>query len=34
MTDADLPRDLADRIIRQTLPHPAHLRAFRQAVPG
>jgi hypothetical protein len=34
MTDADLPRDLADRIIRRTRPHPAHLRAFlRQAVP-
>jgi len=34
MSDADLPRDLADRIIRRTLPHPPHLRAFlRQAVP-
>jgi hypothetical protein len=34
MSDADLPRDLADRIIRRTLPHPAHLRAFlRQVVP-
>jgi hypothetical protein len=33
MTQADRPpRDLADRIIRQTLPKPAHLRAFLQEV--
>src|SRR2546421_642360 len=31
----DLPRDLADRVIRESLHHPANLRAFlRQAVPA
>src|ERR1700682_1880845 len=30
----DLPRDLADRVIRESLHHPANLRAFlRRAVP-
>src|SRR5436305_6960137 len=30
----DLPRDLADRVIRESLHHPANLRAFlQQAVP-
>ncbi len=34
-TAGEPPRDLADRIIRQTLPRPPHLRAFlREAVPN
>jgi hypothetical protein len=33
MSTADeSPRDLADRIIRKTLPHPPHLRSFLQQV--
>jgi hypothetical protein len=28
---ADRPRDLVDRVIRQSLRHPAHLRAFLEA---
>jgi len=32
---SEAPRDLADRVIRQALRHPANLRAFlHQAVPA
>ena len=32
---SEAPRDLADRVIRQALQHPANLRAFlHQAVPA
>ena len=32
ITADESPRDLADRIIRKTLPHPPHLRSFLQRV--